>query len=165
MDETVLNKIFMAMGLSEDDLPSSVIEYFYNSWAEVYPDNECLSIYNTIASLYEWLIKSAAKDASGGGSYKEKVGDVEVTLGGYNKGTDWEDAYDNFLSNPTAALPSCKDVLGRKKGANIMITGTSKSQYHDTACRPDAFNQYDERSPFSTKPNRKRRIIGFRLKH
>lgn len=164
MDETILNKIYMAMGLSEGDLPPAVIEYFYNGWAVVYPDNTCLTIYNTIASLYEWLIKNAAKDASGGGNRKEKVGDVEVTIGAYNKGEDWEGAYEQFMDNPTAALPSCKDVLGTSKGATILITGTSKSRYEDTKNRPDAFNQFDERSPFSTKPLNKKRVIGFRFK-
>lgn len=154
----------MAMGLSDGDIPSTVIEYFYNGWVEVYPDNECLAIYNTIASLYEWLIKNAAKEGSGGGNRKEKVGQLEITLGAYNKGEDWEGAYEKFLANPSAALPSCKDVLGTSKGATIMITGTSKSQYKDTLCRPDAFNQYDEKSPFSPKTYTRKRITGFRFK-
>lgn len=163
MDETVLNKILMAMGLSDGDIPTSVIEYFYNGWLEVYPDNECLVIYNTIASLYEWLIKNAAKDGSGGGNRKEKVGDVEVSYGSYNKGEDWEAAYEQFLDNPVAALPSCRDQFQQSKHANIIITGTSKSQVEDTCSRPDNFSMYHEKSPFTPKINTKSKA-GFRFK-
>lgn len=145
-----ITKILMAMGLSEGIIPQEVIDYYLAEWTSVYPDNECLALHNTISSLYEWLIRSSANEGSGGGSTKEKVGNTEISYSDYNKGRDWEDAYNNYLNDPTSALPSCRGVL-KSNGATIIINGTSKSKVKEINCNPDRFNVYDSKSPFTPR--------------
>ena len=103
----------MAMGLTEEDIPVDVIEYWILAWQEVYPDNECLVLHNTVLSLYEWLIRQSAKDSSGGGKVKEKEGLAEIELDRYNKSVDWEKALEDYLKAPWLAFPFCKEELAK----------------------------------------------------
>lgn len=161
MDPDILNRLLLAMGLVEGDVPPSTIEHFFNEWGMVFPDNQCLQLHNTIASLYEWLIRNAARDASGGGSRDEKVGDMQLKVSNFNKGIDWKAAYDRYLENPDAALPACRGQLVAN-GATIIINGTNKDTVRNINRKRDRYNAYDERSPFTPR-TRFRRNIGFRF--
>lgn len=161
--EQLINRIMFAMGLVDGDIPENVIDHFLNEWLTAFPSNECLALHNTIISLYEWLIRNAARDGSGGGSKKEKVGDYEVSTADFNKATDWQRAYDKYLDNPDSALPSCKGSL-KSNGATIIIGGTNRDKVRDVNRSPDRFNQYDDRSPYRARtriPTRNR--AGFRF--
>lgn len=166
MNEQLITKILFAMGLSEGDIPSQVIDYYLTEWLAVYPDNDCLAIYNTIASLYEWLIKNAANEGSGGGNKKEKVGNTEISYGNYNKGVDWQAAYDKFLDNPTAALPSCKESLKKSPKSGFIINGTSVSEVERIRNNPDSNTAYKDKSPYSPRTPDERKdksYVGFKF--
>lgn len=158
---TDAEKILIAMGLVNGDIPQNVIDYYLSEWQTVYPDNNCLALYNTIASLYEWLIKSASKNGSGGGKRKEKSGKREIEVDDYNKANDWQKAYDTFLDDPTNSLPSCKDAF-KKKGARIYLGGTEKDVYEKIKNDPNSNNQFDERSPYAPRTSNKR-VKGFTI--
>ena len=149
------------MGLQEGDIPANIIEYYFNDWTSVYPDNECLTLHNTVASLYEWLIRNAARDATGGGSRKEKVGELELTLSDTNRGVDWSKAYDQYLDNPDAAFPSCRGQLV-SNGARIIINGTNRDTVDKINDKTTRFNQFDDRSPYRAR-TRKSRVVGFKI--
>tara|TARA_R100000541_G_C1897352_1_gene83977 strand:+ start:33811 stop:34311 length:501 start_codon:yes stop_codon:yes gene_type:complete len=166
MNEELITKILFAMGLESGDIPENVINHYLTEWLIVYPDNTCLAIYNTIASLYEWLIKSSAVDGSGGGSYSEKIGGVTVSANNYNKGVDWENAYDIFLDNPTAALPSCRDVLKKSPKSGFIINGTSVSEVERIRNNPDSNTAYKDKSPYSPRTPDERKdksYVGFKF--
>jgi len=127
MDD-IVKKILMAMGLTEEDIPVDVIEYWILAWQEVYPDNECLVLHNTVLSLYEWLIRQSAKDASGGGKVKEKEGLAEIELDRYNKSVDWEKALEDYLKAPWLAFPFCKEELAKGIINRVKVGGVRKDE-------------------------------------
>lgn len=149
----VTNKIYFATGLDVCDVPPEVITYFYEEWLVVFPDNECLVLHNTVVSIYEWLIKSSAKTDTGQfGLRTEKVGNVQVTVKGIVKSEDWSKALDEYLKEPTAAFPSCKGIIGVKKG-RIIFGGTNKKDVKAIRSNSNSYSQYDEKSPYSPKNN------------
>lgn len=158
--QDLIDKIYFATSLDSSDIPEDVINYYLTEWGVVFPDNDCLVLHNTVVSIYEWLIKQAAKDASGGGNRKEKVGDVQVEVGATDKTEDYQKALDNYLDDPSAAFPSCKDVLG-KTSKRVILGGTSRSEVERVRENSDSYSQYSERSPYSPKTRRRCRRVGF----
>ena len=124
-------KILRAMGLNEEILPVAIIEEYIKLWQEIYPDNECLVLYNVIKSLYNYLIQQAAiHDVGQGKTYeKEKEGDVEITLelNKYNKAEVWKEALANFLKNPWDLLPECK-VEFAKSTPPVIVGGVNETK-------------------------------------
>ncbi|MCP3683204.1 MAG: hypothetical protein GY861_10990 [bacterium] len=132
--QELIDKILFAMGISEEDIPLEVITYYLEQWLEIYPDNECLALHNTVLSLYDWLIKDASKNASGGGNRKEKVGNVQVEVGATNKSQDWQDAKDAYLESPWTAFPSCRDELGKGVAGRVIVGGVREDSIDAVNC-------------------------------
>lgn len=128
------DKILFAMSLEPCDIPPEVISYYYEEWKTVFPDSECLALHNTVVSLYEWLIRDANKNSSGGGYRKEKVGGVQVEVGEVDKASDWENALESYLDAPWSAFPSCKDELGAGVTGRIIVGGVDESQIESINC-------------------------------
>lgn len=158
--EELIQKIYFATSLGGDDVPSDVVEYYLTEWGIVFPDNECLVLHNTVVSLYEWLIQQAAKDASGGGSREEKVGNTQVKEGAYDKTKDYQNALDHYLNDPSSAFPSCRNVLV-STGKRVVIGGTSRNEVERVRNNSDSYSQYSERSPYSPKTRRRCSRVGF----
>tara|TARA_B100001105_G_scaffold204145_2_gene167901 strand:- start:1741 stop:2238 length:498 start_codon:yes stop_codon:yes gene_type:complete len=158
--QELIDKIYFATSLDGCDVPSDVILYYLEEWGKVFPDNECLVLHNTVVSIYEWLIQKASKDATGGASREEKVGNVQIKEGATDKTEEYEKALDTYLENPSGKFPSCREVLV-STGRRVIIGGTSRNEVNRVRDRDDSYSQYDERSPYSPNTRRRCRRRGF----
>ncbi len=122
MDDRI-NKVLFAMGLDPSCADLGVVEYFLDEWGQVFPDNNCLIMHNTVVSLYEYLIKASAPNASGGGRRREVQGKRQIELDNYDKSKDWQNALDSYLNSPWTAFPSCRDELSGSSGLGRVIIG------------------------------------------
>ncbi len=123
-------KILMVLGLT-DFVSVTLVEYYLEEWATVFPDNECLVMHNTVVSIYEYLIREAATTSSGGGSRREKQGEREIEVDDYDLATSWQDALDSYLDNPSSAFPSCKEALTPQEDSllgRVIVGGVSKER-------------------------------------
>ena len=130
MDESMqelVEKVLFAMGLSPECADISVVTHYIGEWQNVSPDNPCLVMHNTVVSLYEYLIKASAPDASGGGKRRERQGSYEIEVDGYNKAADWENALEAYLNSPWTAFPSCRDELAGKGKGRVIVGGIDEN--------------------------------------
>jgi hypothetical protein len=127
--QDLIDKIYLVMGVDVETLPLEVVEHFLNEWLLVYPTNECLALYNTIVSCYEWLIKqSAAEDASDGVVKREKEAGVEVEMFERKSGENtqmWVTALERFEQNPTLSLPSCREQFTTLNTGRVIVGGVN----------------------------------------
>ena len=128
--QDLIEQILFAMGLDECDIPQDVIAYYLEEWQTVYPEPEdrCFVLHYTVLSLYDWLIKDASKNASGGGTREEKVGNVQIKEGATDKSVDWQNAKDAYLESPWTAFPSCKDQLAKGVAGRVIVGGVRKNK-------------------------------------
>ena len=125
--QELIDKIYLVMGVDSTVLPLPIVEHFLSEWLSVYPESDCLAIYNTIVSCYEWLIRQAsATDAVDGVVKREKELNVEVEMFERKVGKDantWQYALDMFEQDPSASLPSCRDELVTSHASMVVIGG------------------------------------------
>jgi hypothetical protein len=152
--EELVSAIYLAMGLTSETLPQTTVEAYILLWQDTYPDNDCQVMYNTILSLYSWLIKSSAADNTGGGKIREREGSVEIEHDKVDKSSDWESARDEFVKNPWESLPQCRVEFTKSSVSPIILGGVRKDEVSRVRRDTNRFSQYSERSPYS--PRRKR---------
>jgi len=150
--------IYLLLGLTPADIPAEVIDYFIAQWSLIYPDNNCMVIYNTVKSIYNWLVGSASAKAVSG-KRREKRGRREIEVENSNNAVNWKTALDNFLKSPWEILPQCRaDFVANGAGnSRLTVGGTKKDEVERVRDDPNSFNQYSETSPYSPKPRIGRR--------
>lgn len=129
----LITKILIAMGLSDGDIPTNILEHFVTEWQVEYPtpEQECQVLHNSVVSLYGWLIKESAKDASGGGKVREKEMHAEIEMYGYDKSVDWKNALNSYLKAPWEAFPSCRSTFTNKLIGVVKVGGVSEKEIDD----------------------------------
>ncbi|AUR87521.1 hypothetical protein NVP1101O_110 [Vibrio phage 1.101.O._10N.261.45.C6] len=135
MDE-LIEKVLFAMGLDPSCADLSVVNHYLDEWGTVFPDNQCLVLHNTVVSLYEYLIKASAPNASGGGKRKEKQGRREIEIDNYDKSKDWENALNAYLNSPWTAFPSCREELSKGTG-RVIIGGVDENKINEINVNPN----------------------------
>ena len=153
--QELIDQIYLAMGVTEDQLPLTTVTSYLTFWIAEFPDNDCQVIYNTILSCYGWLIRNANAN-SNNGKRRERNGKREIEVQDTNQAQSWEDALANFKKAPWEALPQCKDELSSNVRSRIIIGGVRKDEYDRVKDNSNSRNQYNEKSPFSPRPNRYR---------
>lgn len=150
---TNLQKIYTLFGLTTTDIAEDVTQYYLDEWASIYPDNDCLALYNATVSVLEYMIKQAdITDASVGTLAQEKEGNTTIT---YDTSTDsssadyWRDILERFLNDPELTYPTCRSVLSISQ--KVFIGGTSAKEAARVSNKQDSVNQYSERSPYATR--------------
>lgn len=130
--QDLIDKIYLVMGIGEDTLPLNIVTYYLTEWQTVYPNSDCLAVYNTIVSCYEWLIRqSAALDASEGVVKSEKEANIEIEMFERKAGDNtavWQTALDMFEKNPSLSLPSCKNELRNSNSGLVIIGGVDPAK-------------------------------------
>ena len=136
------------LGLTPADIPADVIEGFISAWTAVYPNNGCQVLYNTVISIYNWLI-AKANAAAVGGTRREKRGRREIELTDFTKAPAYKEALNQFTKAPWHLLPQCRADLGATAGSKIIIGGTRSSEVNRVRSNCNSYSQYSERSPYS----------------
>lgn len=132
--QELIDKIYIGMGVTTDILPLDIVTFYLNEWTSVYPDptQECLVLYNTVVSCYEWLIKqSAASDSSEGVVKREKEQNIEIEMFERKSGDNtqlWIDSLERFESNPSLVFPSCRDTFKLTPFGRVIVGGVKEDK-------------------------------------
>lgn len=158
-DIDLVELLYFLLGLTPEDIPVVVVSYFLQRWQEIYPDNDCLVLYNTIKSIYLWLIEKENSSTSNG-LIKEKRGKREIEVDGTDEYLKWVDALESFTRNPWDILPQCREQFIENGGgaSPIVIGGVKRNEVNLTREDKNSYGQYQEKSPFSPKRRRKSSI-------
>ena len=147
-EEEIVNLLYLMLGLTESDIPREVVALYVAQFVSIYPDNECLVLYNSSVAIYNWLIRKSGADAVSG-KRREKKGQREIEVQDSDKSSSWKNALDTFLKSPWEVFPQCRAELSATACSNIIIGGVSKSEVNRVKTYSDSLNQNDERSPYS----------------
>ena len=136
----LLAYVYRAMGLTSSDIDETILQSYLDDWTSIYPDNDCLAMHNTVISMYEYLMRSEAPEASGGGRRREKEGNVEYEIEDYDKSSDWSDALKAYLNSPSSAFPLCKvefDALKKGGNSRVIVGGVREDKICDINRNPN----------------------------
>lgn len=164
-DEEIIELIYLVLALTTNDIPVAVVQLFLDEWQDIYTDvaDECLVLYHTTISVYNWLIRSAnAKAVSG--KRREKKGRREIEVEDSNSAENWQKALDNFTVSPWLSFPQCRSIFAANTRSRIIIGGVKKDEVERVQEDSNSYSQYSEKSPFSPRGLVGRRAIrGFKL--
>lgn len=149
---TLETVVYIAMGLSSDDLSEDIVDYYLDAWEDVY-SAEWQIVHNTIISCYKYLIHQAAVESSGGGTRDEINGPRRITVSGYDKSSDWQDALDDYLDAPWQVLPQYKSYFKKYASSPVKIIGVNRDKVVANQRNKNAYGIYSEKSPFETSGN------------
>lgn len=124
----VIDRIYRAMALTTEDVPETLIQSYLDDWDTIYPDDGCLSMHNTVISVYEYLARSEAPSSSGGGKIREKEGGVEYETSGSDKSVDWKNALSSYLKSPWTAFPLCRVELSAGITGRVKVGGVDETK-------------------------------------
>jgi hypothetical protein len=147
-ENDLITLIYLMLGITPSDIPEEIVQLFLDQYLLLYPDNECLVLYHTTISVYNWLIRKSGADAVSG-SRREKKGRREIEIRDSNKSSDWKGALDNFLRSPWETYPQCRATFASGIGPRIIIGGVSKTESDRVKSNSDSLSQNDERSPYT----------------
>ena len=151
-DSSLVDLIYLLLGLTEEDIPRAVVAYFLEQWEQLYPDNECLVLFNTIKFVYFWLMETALA-GSVKGRIREKRGRREIEIEESSKEEEWYLALSNFLKAPWNLLPQCRtEFMSNGSGCSqVILGGLKEDNIFINRDNPNKYNQYEECSPYSPK--------------
>lgn len=137
-------------GLTEDEMPDSMILFFYNKWKVCYdlenrPDQFSIILYNTVLDCVRWLIvQEVSSGASAIRERFEKVGDETISVKYGSNSGNWQDFLDWLTEHPEYIDPCLKDnAVGSGLGL-IIIGGTRKGEFARVKRNRDSFNGFME---------------------
>lgn len=136
--QDLIDKIYIAMGIDECILPTNIVSHFVSEWMLVFPDNDCLALYNSVVSCYEWLIKnSAALDSTEGVAKREKEAGIETEVFERKSGENtqlWIDSLARFEKSPATMFPSCRDQFSTVTSGRVIVGGVNEDKIRDINC-------------------------------
>ncbi|UZZ63919.1 hypothetical protein A71_113 [Escherichia phage A7_1] len=136
-------------GLTEDEMPDSMILFFYNKWKVCYdlenrPDQFSIILYNTVLDCVRWLlVQSVSSGASGIRERFEKVGDETISVKYGDSSGNWQNFLDYLLEHPEYIDPCLKEANGNGSGL-VIIGGVRRNEVNRVRRNPNSHNGFME---------------------
>ena len=147
-DEELIALIYLMLNLTTSDIPTEIVQIFLDEYQKLYPDNDCMVLYNTTISIYNWLIRKANGEAVGG-KRKEKKGRREIEVQDYSTTDNWKNSLKSFLANPWEVYPQCRSTLAENASSRLIIGGVKKDIVESVQDNTNSYSQYDERYSYA----------------
>lgn len=146
-------------GLTVEDMPNSMLNFFWLKWKNYYnvqdkPKMFSLAVYNTVVDCVRWLIAQEVSSGSSSVTERlEKIGDETISIKGGSTLQSWKDFLDWLELNPDYIDPS----LNASKSL-VIIGGVRKDEFSRVKRNPNSYDGFMEEGiyPSPRDPSQRR---------
>lgn len=149
-DEQIIELVRQFLGgLPEEELPDSMILFFWNKWAIYYdvanhPERGPTALYNTVVDCVRWLIVQEVANGNSSVTERfEKIGDETISVKGGSTWKSWQDFLDWLLLNPDYIDPSLPF-----NASLVIIGGVRKDRFFAAKNNPNSINGFMEQGVY-----------------